>query len=225
MITHYDGYFDVSILSRDNCLEIAFYILEEIFFTIDKKYHIFARIYIDVMKGWASGKSEKINLDDIIRALNTLPAINNKAINVMAFVADIASNYGSMSVVRSEIINIAINGAAALSFHYTNSYNSSVYATYLGKYMAVLRSYHSKTSLVRNPTMINFVDDIVSLLALFDELQELGENIIEETSVGFRLNLPKDYEICGKTHLELAENIIKDGLAIKWLRKLYDNSY
>lgn len=89
-------------------------------------------------------------------------------------------------------------------------------------YSPVCNSFASTTTLTNPIKMGRLIDknDISSILALFDELLENDEDIIQIDG-NFRLNLPVGYEIRGNTHLELAKSVINDNLALYFLKRLY----
>lgn len=136
---------------------------------------------------------------------------------IFGYIADIgkAKEYYRKHNIQEDYINVistAIHSLIVLDYS----------AKILDVYSAVTCSFLSRSTLEVKPTMANLIslDDPASVLALLDELEELGENIIQEREK-LRLNLPEKYEILGENKLELAENIIKDKLAFEWLQRIY----
>lgn len=96
----------------------------------------------------------------------------------------------------------------------------------ISKYLAVANSFRSYSTIQTKLIMSKVLqkDDPITILALFDELQEYGENIIQVCENNLRLNLPEGYEVTGRDNIDLANNCIKDKLAFDWLNRVYDQS-
>lgn len=197
-------------LSWENKIRVVHYCIKN----VETDYQL-AQCCVSLIREWLDSPGNRITIEHNLRKI--IDGINGPSGQLISF-TDIRSPfyYAARALV---VFNDDYDISRAI---YYGLVKKDTYVVDVLKYAAIASSFRSRTTLTKPLFMIKALDkkDPNTVLALFDELQENDEDIIQSNGK-LRLNLPKFYDVEGGNHLQLAENVIKDELAFDWLKIIY----
>lgn len=229
ILTQKNAFKIIEQFTEDFCLQISLYCAKEVIEFIDN-IHVqqYALECKNLVENWTGCKLDykkrqivSYILDDYCKS--NIETRSRRAADVFFYLSKLRGcNRYNVTFNTNNIIACATNVHIYVGGYHIFSEELDLYCGVLKKYRGVMNSFFSQTNLKIKPQMAKIpLTDSFTVLALLDELEELGEDIIQDNGI-LRLNLPEYYDIVGNDKLELADNIIKDELAAKWLTNVYN---